>query len=533
MAINENPYLTFGQDLSPEQLAVLRGLVPADFVAGNDPGVWRLGDSKMGPRIGYQPSYAMEGVGDGGDMRPTGSGTWAIDQPRNVSTWGSSDVSGMWDADGKWIGLNQHAAHARDGLRAALAVAGGVYGGLSGAGQTGTAVGGTGSTGGMTGQELATFLEANAGALAPGGEVAAGYGTTWGVGADGIIGSGATMTADGVSLDQIMQNYGAEGGTGSPNSTPSNTNAAGPTNSTPSTPSGPGNNGGNGSDFTLRDGMKLAEAGVKLAGGLSGNGGGDVGDPDQRLVDAQLRSMDLQSQMLERMIGNADMILPFQKEAMDFGLKTAREAYDDYRADRDYGLGRRALLTQLQDQAVADARSFNTDEARARLRGGAIADATKAFDNNLSQVQRMMLRTGRNGNDGRWGSTVRQLVGDNVLAQTGAANRAEAQARAEGRMLTDRAMGSVAGAPQIVANATGSAAGAGASGVPLTDDSSRTMQGTLQSVGSLAGQLGTNATSMYGQQARTGGGGGGGTDWSAAGAVLAGLTKAYDAFNKG
>jgi hypothetical protein len=63
---------------------------------------------------------------------------------------------------------------------------------------------------GMSAAEQAAFLEANAGALAPGGEVATGYGTTWGVGADGLIGSGATMSADGVALDQIANNYGSQ-----------------------------------------------------------------------------------------------------------------------------------------------------------------------------------------------------------------------------------------------------------------------------------------------------------------------------------
>ena len=111
-----------------------------------------------------------------------------------------------WDLEGNYLGTYE----AQDGggkqfNQAALMFASTLGGNLymqnaAGGGGSLSAVGNSVPTG-MNPRELAAFLEANAGALAPGGEVAAGYGTTWGVGADGIIGSGATMTSLGQPLD--------------------------------------------------------------------------------------------------------------------------------------------------------------------------------------------------------------------------------------------------------------------------------------------------------------------------------------------
>lgn len=440
-------------------------------------------------------------------------------------------------ADSGWVqwrdGIVTPAAMAALGYLGASALSGGAAtAGGAAAGAAPGAVAAPAATGGMSGAELAAFLEANAGALAPGAEVAAGYGSAWGVGADGIIGAGATMAADGTPLvtGGSNPNYGNEGrnypNQQSTTGSPANTGTGAPGGG--GQPSGTPTKNPDGT-WTVKDSLKVAQAGLQVAGsvGGGGGGGGGGGTPDERLADAQLRSMDLQSQMLERMISNADMAMPFQKDALDFSMRTAKEGYQDYRDDRQYALGRRGELTKLQDQAIAEAAGFNTDAKRAELRGQAVADVNRAYSGALDSAQRAMTRTGRSLNDGRWGSTLRQMVADKTLAQAQAGTMSDRAARAEGRSLVDRAASMVSGAPGLAMSATGGAQGAGASTVPLAGQSLQSMNSGLASVGQLAGSLGTNATAMADVQRKIGGGGGG-TDWSAAGALLGGLTKAYD-----
>lgn len=505
----EGPAIIGRLDPALLQLAYDRSVNPAKYgqmnpTEGGDP-VW----SESSFNIPTIDKYTLVRNADGTYTLPRG-GRWADqygdDGAFRERTLGNSAWVDIRD------GLVKPAAMAAAGYFGASALAGGAApaaGGVAGAAPGAATAAGAAS--GMSGAELAAFLEANAGALAPGAEVAAGYGSAWGVGADGIIGAGATMAADGTPL--------VTGGS-NPNFSNEGRNYPNPQ----------WTKGADGS-WTLRDTLQVAQAGARVAGGLSGGGGGG-GDPDPSLADAQLRSMDLQGQMMERMIANADMVMPFQKDALDFSLRTAKEGYQDYRADRQYALGRRDKLTQLQDQAIAEATSFNDPARRAELRGQAIADVNRGYSSALDSAQRTMTRSGRSLSDGRWGSVLRQMVADKTLAQAAAGTGADRAARAEGRALVDRAAGMISGAPQLAMTATGGGQGAGASTVPLAGQSLTSMNSGLASVGQLAGNMGANATSMYGQQ-RLGGGGGGSVDWSAAGALLGGLTKAYDIWGKG
>lgn len=523
--------------LPPELLAQILASSNVSDVGGN--GVQR---SYTDPATGMQYFGSMQNYGTVGTGESSYVDRNTLEPIRTISrdvpnrTGGSYSGYENFDLDGNYLGYGEHKANWKDMIQAMMMVApavGGIYGAASSGalGGTSAATNAAGSTG-MTLAEQAAFLEANAGALAPGAEIAAGYGNTWGVGADGILGQGATMLADGSpvdpwKLDPDPTNYGNEG-----NRIP-NSNQGGP--NAPSTPNGAPNGGNNpppaktgGPGYTVRDGMQLASAGLRVAGSLSGNGGGDVSDPDQRLIDAQLRSMDTQEALMQRMISNADMILPFQRESLDFGLKTAKEAYGDYRADRTYALSRRDQLTGLQDKMLADVRNFDTEAKREELAGKAIADVNQGFSSALNQTARSMSRRGMNPNDGRWGSAVRQLVADKTLAQAAAANNARADARKEGYALTDRAAGALAQSPGLALQSTAAGQGAGAQPIGMTGATAQSIQSGLAPAAQLAGQWGNNATSMYNAQQRSGGGSG--PDWGGYGALLAGAAKAWDAF---
>lgn len=545
MAINTNPTFAPGQRLTPEQLAQMLALRnDPQFVSEGDAGpvMTSRGGSvpgKFGPGIAFDPAQVTRGTGVGADAEvmadPSGAGRWLISQPRNTSTWGNNDTTDVWDEQGNYVGTSTGQTAAR-GLATVLAsAAGGAYanGGFGAGSLSGGATAGTTAASGMSGSELASFLEANGGALAPGGEVAAGYGTTWGVGADGVIGQGATMLADGSQIDpwKLDEPYRDEGNnyrtpqgdTGQPNS---------PANSPSTPPNPPGSTPppkGGDTPWTLRDTTQLISGGVRVANSLTdGGSGGGSGDPatDQALLDRQLRALDSQEALMQRIIGNADMVMPFQREAMDFGLRTAKEAYGDYRDDRTYALGRRNELTGLQDQAVREARDFNTEAKREELAGMASADVQRAFSNARDQGVRSMTRMGVNPNDPRFGSQVRQLITDQTLAQAAAANGARRGARNEGRALTDRAAGFLSGAPALATQATGGGAAAGTAPVGIAANSLTAMNSGLATANNAAGSLTNATTGVVNSQRNTNQNSG--TDWGGYGALIGGLAKAYD-----
>lgn len=514
---------------------------PSEMNGGNGP-VQSYRDPETGRQFFASANYGFNGTGDGQTVDRTTHTPWTFTE------WEPDNMVAGYDSQGNFTGRSKWDNSMRP-MWQTLALMAPAIGGIASAAMSGTlgttAAGATSAAGasGMTLAEQAAFLEANAGALAPAGEVAAGYGSTWGVGADGIIGQGATMLADGSQIDpwklddpSDYRNEGnnyqrPQGEPGQPNSPANNPN----TPNTPSTPNSPPTTKPGGPGYTLRDGMQLASTTARVIGGLSGgngsgNGGGGMdGEPDQRLVDAQLRSMDSQDALLQQMLANANMIMPFQRESLDFGLKTAKEAYSDYRADRAYALGRRNELSGLQDKMLADVRNFDTEDKREELAGKSIADVNQAFSSAMNQTGRMMSRRGQNPNDGRWASAVRTLIADKTLAQAAAANNARADARKEGYALTDRAAGALAQSPGLVTQSTTAGQGAGAQPIGMTAATSQTMQQGLQPAAQLAGQWGNNATNMYSAQQRSSGGNSG-PDWGGYGALLAGAAKAWDAF---
>lgn len=223
--------------------------------------------------------------------------------------------------------------------------------------------------------------------------------------------------------------------------------------------------------------------------------------PDPRLVEAQVNSMGVQDEMMRRVIQNSDEMLPLQREQLQFGLDTARQAYADSRDDRTWMLGRRGELSQLQDRLVSDARSFDTGERTAQLRNEAFSDVNAAFSNARDQGMRTMGRMGVNPNSGRTLALNNDASLAQAMALSSASQKVGQAARAEGFALTDRAVNALAGYPAMGMQATGAGAGYGTAGIGLTTAGLAGMNGGYGMAGSMAGQIGQNATSMYGAQA--------------------------------
>ena len=211
--------------------------------------------------------------------------------------------------------------------------------------------------------------------------------------------------------------------------------------------------------------------------------------------------MGIQDDVIKRVMQQSEEILPLQKEQLQFGLDTARTAYDQSQQDRTWVLDRRGSLTTMQDTLAQDARSFNTEDKANELAGKAMADVNQGFANAEGQQTRALSRMGVNPSSGKALAMGNQTAIAKAAALAAAGSGARDRARMEGYALTDRATNALAGYPAMGMQATQSGAGFGASGTTIANQGLAGMNSGYGAAGTMAGQMGQNATSMYGAQA--------------------------------
>jgi len=238
--------------------------------------------------------------------------------------------------------------------------------------------------------------------------------------------------------------------------------------------------------------------GMRLYGGK----GNSAPPPDPRLVEAQIRSMGIQDDVIKRIIQQSEEIMPLQREQLQFGLDANRTAFEQSQADRNYALERRGQLTGLQNQMISEARDFNAKNRGAELAAQAGADVEQAFANQRQASGRAMARMGINPNSGRSAAMDAQMSIAQATAKAGIQGGARQAARAEGRALTDRASNALSGYPAIGMSATGSGAQFAASGIGLVNSAAAGRTAGYGMAGGIAGQMGQNATNLYGIQSR-------------------------------
>lgn len=239
-------------------------------------------------------------------------------------------------------------------------------------------------------------------------------------------------------------------------------------------------------------------AGIRL---YPGSKGGDMPAPDPALIQAQIKSMGYQDDAIQRIMANSDSLAPLQREQMQFGLDANRKAFENSQADRAYSLERRAALSGLQDKMIADADSFNSEAKQSELAGQAGADVEQAFAAQRGSTARNMARMGVNPESGRALAMGNQMDIAQAAAKAGGTNMARTAARSEGRAMTDRATNALAGYPAMGMQATGQGAQMAAGGINIANSGLQGLNSGFGAAGGMAGQMGQNATSMWGQQA--------------------------------
>lgn len=245
--------------------------------------------------------------------------------------------------------------------------------------------------------------------------------------------------------------------------------------------------------FVLRPG-----GGMTLEGG---KGGSSAPAPDPRLVEAQIRSMGIQDDAIRRVVAQSEEFAPLQREQTQFALDSARTAYGQAQDDRAWTLARRGVLSGMQDRMVSDANGFNTGERTQQLKAEAQADVNAAFSNARDQGARAMARQGINPNSGKALAMSNQASLAQAAALSGASHKAGQAARAEGYALTDRAANVLAGYPAMGMQAGAAGAGYGTAAQTVANQGLTGLNSGFGMALQGAGQLGQNASNMFGQQA--------------------------------
>ena len=227
----------------------------------------------------------------------------------------------------------------------------------------------------------------------------------------------------------------------------------------------------------------------------------DVQAPDPRLTEAQIQSLAVQNNALQRIVDNANELQPLQREQMQFAMDSNRQAYADAQEDRQFMLSRRGALRGIQDRMVRDANAFSAEDRAQQYLGQTYGDINQAFDNTRQQAVRSMTRMGVNPNDGRMAAFQNQNSATQALAMATASHKVREAARQEGYQLTDRANNALAGYPAMGMQALGMQAGYGAAGMGLANQGLAGLNSGYGQVVGGAGAMGSNATSAYGAQA--------------------------------
>lgn len=272
-----------------------------------------------------------------------------------------------------------------------------------------------------------------------------------------------------------------------------------------------------------------------------------IGKGDPNLLAAQLRSLGYQetavNQIMEIATQQRDAngrLLPLQEEALRFALDAGRTAYAQSQEDRAYAVERRGQLTGLQDKMIADAEQFDTPAEEARRANAAMAGVGKSYADVNAANDRELAAMGVMPGSGRQMALREANASNQSRLAVSAANDARLAARNEGRSLVDRAAGALAGYPAAATGATALGANLGAgqvntanAGAAGINSGFSAQTGAQQAAAGVAGQLGSNATGMYGVQtsrdlASTAAKNAANENlWAGAGTLLGGLSKWY------
>ena len=223
--------------------------------------------------------------------------------------------------------------------------------------------------------------------------------------------------------------------------------------------------------------------------------------PDPRLVEAQVRSLGIQEDAVNRMLKISEEMAPLQRQEMEAALHRSGVLWDQSQADREFALGKRSQLSGIQDAIAQESARFSESDRRDQLAGQASSDVEQAFENARGQLEREKTRMGVNPNDGRGQAMSNSLGISEALAKVTGRNLAGQQARGERLGLQDRANNVLAGYPAMSAGSVGTGLGTMGAGQQALNSGMSGLMAGPQTAASGANQFGSAAGNMWSAQA--------------------------------
>lgn len=254
-------------------------------------------------------------------------------------------------------------------------------------------------------------------------------------------------------------------------------------------------------DFYPEHAFRPRPGGRMTLEGGGGGGGSNVERPDPALVAAQIKSLGIQDKSIEQIMRITDLMLPTMQEQQKFGLDTAKTSFQQAQADREWSLGKRASLDSMQQPLIDEARNFNEGARRSQMMDEADADITASFNAAQQQQQRGLQRQGINPNSMKALAAGNQASLAQATARASVGAKISQAAKAEGLALKSNAVNMLSGYPAMASANTGSGFGFGTAGIGLANNSFAGMTSGFNQAGTMAGQMGTNATNMWNAQA--------------------------------
>ena len=189
------------------------------------------------------------------------------------------------------------------------------------------------------------------------------------------------------------------------------------------------------------------------------------------------------------------------KIAMDVANQQLASSKLNDTISQDYWNYQKDTYRPLEQGIVADAQAYDTPAKREAAASEAVADVGMQAQAARQAQARQQQRMGVNPSSGKTLALNSQMSMSEALGKAGAANMGRTQARNEGIALEDRASNMLAGYPSMGMAATGAGAQFGAAGLGVANSGLSGLTAGANSAGSMAGAMGSNATSMYGAQA--------------------------------
>jgi hypothetical protein len=252
-------------------------------------------------------------------------------------------------------------------------------------------------------------------------------------------------------------------------------------------------------DFYPEHAFKPVGGRMTLEGG--GGGGSSAPPPDPALVAAQIKSLGIQDKSIEQIMRITDQMMPTMMEQQQFGLSTAKTSFQQAQADREWSLGKRASLDSMQQPLIDEAKNFDEGARRSQMMDEADADITASFNAAQQQQQRGLQRRGINPNSMKALDAGNQASLAQATARASVGAKISQAAKAEGLALKSNAVNMLSGYPAMASANTGSGFGFGTAGIGLANQSMAGMTSGFNQAGTMAGQMGSNATNMWNAQA--------------------------------